>query len=745
MTANIDHLLAKSEPPETVMRHTDLVVEAWQALRDRYAEDLDLPDEFWQRGYWSALFHDFGKICGNFQDMIHKKPGWLDRTVRHEFLSGMFLFLANPEEVKRHPLWVFAVFSHHKPLTDLLFQQDALRKLVLLEADFAVAKAVFLEKSQAAGQPFPLWAKDQSGAMCRSTLGVLYKVFEEKILKPIPPNFTAQQRTEYIFYKAMLNIADWTASAHRELPSGWTFDSEFLKEKIIQKLQGENKPVENFQFLKFQQDCLRSGSTLAVAPTGSGKTEAALLWASQKRAFEKIIYLLPTRVTSNAIYRRLIQYFEKDRCAVVHSSALFFQKEISDRFADDDRGYLLDKTFFRDVSVCTVDQVLTQGFNLGFWEIKTFHLLRAKIIIDEVHLYEPYTLGLIISTIRFLKTEFKAEFFIMTATMPQKLLALLQKTLGIGEVDIVRDQELLDKARNIFEVRDNDADGVYDEVRSWLSQNKKVLVVVNTVDEAIRLYAQYKPHTPHIMCYHSRFIQLHRQEKEEEILRREKTGEPFLLIATQVVEVSLDIDFDVLFTENAPMDALIQRAGRVNRGRGKEGSKVIVFKHQPMVEELIYAREDFLTKTFDLLREKNGQKLTERELTELVDKVYENYNVETDDGYQRGLNAYANIQRHLHFIKDNTGLQESYTREGLDTEAVIPEMFYEALQGQKQEVKHKHEVSIRKPKLRWAVWRKDPEHEWFKYLDCYYDSETGLKFKTKGNKEKYGESGTLSH
>ncbi|MBL7798058.1 MAG: CRISPR-associated helicase Cas3' [Saprospiraceae bacterium] len=744
MTTNIDHLLAKSDPQETVMQHTDEVVKAWQALRERYATDLDLPDEFWQRGYWSALFHDFGKICGNFQDMIYKKPGWLNRTVRHEFLSGMFIFFANPEEVKRHPLWVFAVFSHHKPLTDLLFQDNRDKTLVLSEADFAAAKTVFLERSRVAGVPFPLWEKDQSGKMPRVPMDGLYKVFYEKILNLMPKDFTAGQRTEYIFHKAMLNIADWTASAHRELPSGWTFDPDFLEKKIIQKLQKENKPVENFQFLKFQQDCLRPGCTMAVAPTGSGKTEAALLWASQKREFEKIIYLLPTRVTSNAIYQRLIQYFEKDRCAVVHSSALFFQKEIDDRYAADDRGYLLDKTFFKDVSVCTVDQVLTQGFNLGFWEIKTFHLFRAKVIIDEIHLYEPYTLGLIVSTISFLRTEFKAEFFIMTATMPHKLLALLQKTLDIGDAGTVRDHQLLDKSRNIFEVRETESDGIETEVKKWLSQKKKVLVVVNTVDEAIRLYEKYKPYTPHIMCYHSRFIQLDRQEKEKMILEREKTGESFLLVATQVVEVSLDIDFDVLFTENAPMDALIQRAGRVNRGRKKEGSKVIVFKHQPMVEELIYAREDFLTKTFDLLREKNGQKLTERELTELVDKVYENYNVEADESYQLGLNIYTEIQRGLHFIKDNTGLQESYTREGLDTESIIPDKFYEALQGAKQEVKHKYEVSVRKPKLKWATWRKDPEHDWFKYLDCFYDNETGLKFKTKGNKEKYHESITIS-
>jgi CRISPR-associated endonuclease/helicase Cas3 len=745
MAYNIDHLLAKSEPQETVMQHTDLVVEAWQAIRVRYSADLNLSDEFWQQGYWSVLFHDFGKICGNFQDMIHKKSGWLNRTIRHEFLSGMFLVLANPELVKRQPLWVFAVFSHHKPLTDLLFQQDALRTLVLPEADFVATKSVFLERSRTAGVAFPLSEKDQSDKLPRIPFDVLYKVFYDKILNNMPKNFTAKQRTEYIYYKAMLNIADWTASAHRKLSAGWTFEPAFLKEKIIEKLNQERKLKGEFKFKQFQENCLKDGCTIAVAPTGSGKTEAALLWASRKRKFEKIIYLLPTRVTSNAIYKRLIQYFEKDRCAVVHSSALFFQKEIDDHYAADDRGYLLDKTFFKDVSVCTVDQILTQGFNLGFWEIKTFHLLRAKVIIDEIHLYEPYTLGLIVSSIRFLRSEFKTDFFIMTATMPQKLLALLQKTLNIGENNTIRDHQLLDQARNIFEVRETDANGIEEEVKQWLKQKKKVLIVVNTVDEAIRLYELYKKHTKRIMCYHSRFIQLDRQQKEEEILEREKTGDPFLLIATQVVEVSLDIDFDLLFTENAPMDALIQRAGRVNRGRGKNGSKVVVFKHQPMVEELIYSREDFLIRTFDLLREKSGYKLTERELTELVDKVYENYNVENDEGYQRGLKAYSHVQENLHFIKDNTGLQESYTREGLDTESIIPELFYEKLQGAKQEDKHKYEVSVKKTKVKWLTLRPDPEHKWFKYLECYYDSETGLKFKTKVNKGKYKENLTSSH
>ena len=201
-----------------------------------------------------------------------------------------------------------------------------------------------------------------------------------------------------------------------------------------------------------------------------------------------------TRVTSNAIYQRLKSYFGKGNCAVVHSSAFFFRKELDDTFTK--TAYLKDRTFFRNVNVCTINQILTQGFNLGFWEIKTFHLLNAKVIIDEIHLYEPYTLGLIIATIAYLREAFNTQFYIMTATMPKNLKALLTNTLCSNNGDsgfmLIEDKELLDLARNTFEVREKSIDELEREIITEIEAGRKVLIVVNTVDEAIRLYQQYK-------------------------------------------------------------------------------------------------------------------------------------------------------------------------------------------------------------------------------------------------------------
>ncbi|MBN8679683.1 MAG: CRISPR-associated helicase Cas3' [Chitinophagales bacterium] len=736
MNGILDHILAK--PDETLLQHTDAVVERWQLLRQRYCQMLDLPEDFWRHSYWSVLFHDFGKVCTNFQDALPpRKSGWERNRIRHEFLSGNFMLLANaPEFLEKQPLGVFAVFSHHKPLTDELFQGDANQRLMLPQREYHALQAIFKEKSQGAGFHFEINAA-RADAFGKGNCKGFYKQFD-KFSKNLMPGFSSSDRRKYIFFKALLNIADWLGSSHRNLSSGLIYNAQFLQEKIIQKLQDENKPFKDFRFKEFQLDSCKQGSVLAIAPTGSGKTEAALLWASQKEEFEKIVYLLPTRVTSNAIFLRLGKYFGEDNCGVVHSSARLFLKEMK---LDQDRKYILDRTFFKELTVCTIDQILTQGFNLGFWEIKTFHLFRAKVIIDEIHLYQPYTLALIVETVRYLRKEFQTQFFIMTATMPQKLLNLLSRTLEIGEENIIRDSQLLNEARNTFEVRKNSSDEMDDEIKSWLLQNKKVLVVVNTVDEAVRLYEKYKPLTTNRICFHSRFIQKDRVSKEALILEKEKSGEPFLLVATQVVEVSLDIDFDVLFTENAPIDALIQRAGRVNRGRKKADSKVIVFRHQEFIEDKIYP-EEVLEKTFTLLSERDGERLQEKMLTELVDLVYENFDVENDEGYLRGKNAYTQIQTKLCFIKDNDGLDETYTREGLDSVNIIPTRFEEFLSNKDELEKTKHEVSIRRQNLHRGKCYKDKKHSWFRYFDCIYDEETGLKFLPKPTTYVSGESTT---
>ena len=772
MREYLEHLLAKTEltkveqKPEWLGRHTDLVLAAWAEVRARYGAALQQDEAFWFESFVAALFHDLGKATENFQEGMQRslnkqKPLFEKRHIRHEVVSGAYMFFhtacRNKALVTKNPGPILAVFTHHKAFTDSLFDdadgspdKEWSIKTQDLDAFAEYAQARLQEQFEVPINFWKQWQEATKFVIQGNYQKHLYQVFAKAIKPTLLKDLAAEYRKIYILHKAILNISDWTASGHRHLEKQLVFTPEQLENRVFAKLVEEGKRTaeqrSHFQFRPFQYYSLVNANVLAVAPTGSGKTEASLLWASLRKGFEKIVYLLPTRVTANALYKRLNGYFgayeteadtkPEDYTAVVHSSAMLFRQDLDEHYSDFD--YLRESAFFRAVSVCTVDQLLTQGFNLGSWELKTFHLLRAKVIIDEVHVYAPYTLGLLIASIEYLRANFQTQFYVMTATMPEKLKQLLLKTLGTGTMELA-ENTLLNERRNIFRTTTETVDELGPEIVRHLGAGTKVLLVVNTVNEAIRLYEQYQKYKP--LCYHSKFIVKDRLEKEDQILKQEKepAEDGFLLIATQVVEVSLDIDYDVLFTENAPMDALIQRAGRVNRNREKQHTEVVVFPALPVTEQFVYedAPPETLKKTFDLLTEKSGQRLSEAELLKLVDAVYKDWNVEEDTSYLQGKKAHQDVQARYSFVMDVDARKEesAYTREGMDSINIIPLSFKSCCQHLPRHLKAKYEVPIRK----WQAKERGAEAErdnrgretGFVYCDVAYSSEKGVLFKEK--------------
>lgn len=738
----LNQILAKSNPDETLIEHTNNVLKVWVDLRERYSEIIADPG-FWKHSFYTVLFHDFGKICLNFQETLKKERAYGDdERVRHEFFSGMFLFGNDHNYYLENPLPLVAVFSHHKAFNDEGFNAHVLRNTVLKHTIEKEVVEEFLGYAESKAKEFniePLSIKEKLKFYIIQNYKVLTTHYKNKFYDHLRKAGVVNQhhRKLYIFLKGTLNISDWTASGHLELEKGIEYSKKDLERKIVAKLKKDEKTeiADSFRFRRFQNKSNTTKDVIATAPTGSGKTEASLLWASNKKEWERIIYLLPTRVTSNAIFIRLREYFGKRDVALIHSTARLFRKELPDDHYDQ-KDYFREKTFFKNINVCTVDQILTQGFNLGFWEVKTFHLLNAKVILDEIHLYSPYTLGLIIATIQYLKNEFNTSFYIMTATMPTKLLKLIQETLG--DVKLIKDIELLDQARNQFEIREETIDHLIEEIETVVVQGKKTLVVVNSVDKAIELYqklgevANKNGYTA--ICYHSRFINKHRSKKEEQIFDLDIKNNGGILIATQVVEVSLDIDFDILFTENAPIDAIIQRAGRVNRKNEKDETKVVIAKHFE-ISKTIYQEASILINTFEEFTEKNEQRLTEKQLTEMVDVVYSDMNVKENANYQEGLNKYLKIQRHLNFIKDLTTDERVFTRENLDRETVIPSCFKSCLvdEDERDEI-IKYELSIIKYRVQSAITEKGPFNSIF--IDYPYSYEKGLEFINVSNTNK---------
>lgn len=729
---------AKSQPEvESLTEHTIAVINIWSQLRERYYLEIK-DDAFWNMSFLVTSFHDFGKICNIFQDTIKGKRAFNDdERVRHEFFSGMFLYLNDIKYYENNPESIVAVFSHHKAFNDGGFNEHISRnrtiKSVLqqnLIEEFVVLINRVANQKKLKGLKLEANTINFINSDYEKLLLVYKKKFYEQLSKTNYLN--SKNRKNYILHKALLNISDWTASGHLQLEKGIDYNKAFLANKIISKLQddGKNDIAQNFSFRDFQNESIEDINVIAIAPTGSGKTEASLLWATSKKDWERIIYLLPTRVTSNSIYTRLTDYFGDEYTQLIHSTARQYIKEQKDNSYDQKR-YFRDKSFFKNINICTVDQILTLGFNLGFWEVKTFHMLNARVIIDEIHLYSPYTLGLIISTIQYLKDNFNTKFYIMTATMPTKLQNLLGKTLG--DFKLIKDKELLEKSRNVFEVKDFFIDEYLDEIISNIENGKKVLIVVNTVDKAIELFENLKEVAENsnkkAVCYHSRFIKKERSKKEKEIFELDKENDGGFLVATQVVEVSLDIDFDILFTENAPIDAIIQRAGRVNRKRKKDDSKVIIFKNYE-ISERIYDSGNVLLNTFQEFKKVEGQKLTEKELNELVDIVYKDLDIETNEKFIEGLNKHLDIQYKYNFIKDLTTDEKVFTREGLDTISVIPDLYYEELADcRDKDILSNHELTISKRRAN-SIKLVSGEFG-FKFIDADYNDEKGLTFKER--------------
>lgn len=335
-----------------------------------------------------------------------------------------------------------------------------------------------------------------------------------------------------------------------------------------------------YPFQEKVYDHLMSGqSVILQAPTGAGKTRAALYpflrsWEYDEDFPRKCIYAVPMRVLANQFneeYSELVDNYNFLRPMKVEIQTGEHRK---------------DPRFESDLIFATIDQVLSSfliapyslpkrlsNFNAGA-------IAGAYLVFDEFHLFEPTSM--LPTTLEMLKIlKGVGPFLLMTATFSGDMLAGLAEQLGAVVVPGSQ------AARTAMQtIPSQNKTRYYHVVQASLNadaviQNhqRRSLVVCNVVDRARRLYQELRAHpelgNTEVILLHSRFLPEDRKRIEATIRDRFKKGNQegsWIAIATQVIEVGLNITCEALHTELAPANAVLQRAGRCARYAGETGN-----------------------------------------------------------------------------------------------------------------------------------------------------------------------------
>lgn len=697
-------ILAKKENKISLKKHTEDLLETAENLLKKIKDKINWnnkitlsAEKFEKLLKYAIFFHDLGKVSPHFQ--LRKmgnenfEPKLTDfPDVRHNIFS---LFFINKEKVKDlcdekenlYATFLSAIAFHH-------WKKDEKEYVLHINENLIEACKILLKKENGKyiGEKLAENLKDHFKDFSLNKLEngeTIDKLinFDEYLAEHIKNEgnlISADIIPPYSLYflperirgehekKIDLNL--WVLisgflmridhfSSFVENEGGEKFKLEDVEREassvdILEKLR-EDKNLKDEEL--WQKELIKENkdkNLILIAPTGTGKTEFAFAWAEGKKFF----YTLPLRVATNQIFERASRYFNifyeknedpyiKGNVGLLHSDAdlyLIDKSEISkDSFGDGETPKILElaRHFSLPVNISTGDQIFPSALKFPCYEKIYATIGYSRLIIDEVQAYDPQACAIVVKMIEDI-VSLGEKFLLMTATLPGFVKEYLKAREIIKEDDIKDLYENIvktDLVRHKIKLVKKDIIEDVNEIRDKLSKSKRVLIILNTIEKAEKVYEkilnELKNENIDILFLHSRFTLNERkrrellicggvyevnkdlekikifeqeidlkntsqkisikdpiynkifksEEKEERTFelvvkieekedkkivkieglfqnpKLEEDEKPRILVATQVVEASLDIDADYLFTEICPMDSLIQRMGRVMR------------------------------------------------------------------------------------------------------------------------------------------------------------------------------------
>ena len=722
-----NEFLAKSNG-ETIMEHTENLISNLKNFFIIYSE-INVDKKLL---LLACIYHDLGKINKKFQSKLSGKRQ--NGELPHGLLSTSFIdsksLSENGFDKSDIKVLSYSVALHHERDLSEISEEDFSSEIELMniEADYFLK---YLEKLQniyfdymneniGENLKYSIFRIENEKVKLKKLSKKYYKlngrIYSQDFILSEKETFETFQK--YVMLKGLLNKIDYAASSYIPVEE----KNDFLEEKmnaflknVLKKDNPENDWNELQKFMIHNQN----KNVVVVAQTGYGKTEAGLLWIGNNKGF----FTLPLRVAINAIFDRVKNQIviekPENRIGLLHSDfrEIYIEdikkkeKNNLEKIDNDELFMYMDKTkqLSLPLTVCTIDQLFDFVFRAPGFELKVATLSYSKVVIDEIQMYSTDLLAYLIYGLKYI-TDFGGKFAIMTATLPGIIIDLLKKE----EIEFVTTEPFInDKKRHNIKVLKNTINAEF--IKENYKDNK-ILVACNTVKKSKQIYEDLKNlgiECKELNLLHSRFIKKDRAEKEKEIsefanpkrfeenVKKERElkniCENGIWIGTQVVEASLDLDFDILITELSDLNGLFQRMGRCYRNRevldekyncyvfteecsGIKGSKAVIDKeiHQKSKEVLI---------NIDGL-------LTEKEKLELIDKVYSTESLKDTEYYGRLVkNIYALKNYIVEYEKTKSEVQKIFRN--IASRDIIPKIVY---QENVEEIKKNIEILKKKSK-----------------------------------------------
>lgn len=613
----------------------------------------------------AALFHDIGKANEDFMQAVTGSAAV--QTMRHEHLSALLLCLPevrqwlSANERIDVDVVTAAVLSHHLKASDQNSDNHkergwqwghprGIKHSVRLYLNHPEIESILARVAAIAGLgEYPRlkmtrWAPDEPWAQTAWRSGSkAARDFNRQCRKKDTPRLALQ-----LAVKAGLIVADSVASGifrqdlsldkwidevvHSAPITGREVSTAILEPRAAQISRRRGLP---FTLHPFQERAGSEGArTLLLAACAAGKTLAAWKWAesmADQHEIGRVIFLYPTRGTATEGFRDYVGWAPEAESAYVAGDSRFMLADMATNPSEATSGKNFDPL--------TEDQ--ERLFALGLWPRRYFSatvdqflgfiehsytglcllpvLADSVVIIDEVHSFDPRMFDRLIA---FLK-HFALPVLCMTATLSPGRIRQLEDA-GLKLYRASEDKEL-EKVEQHPRYRLEPVDGVDSAmiraIEAWRA-GQRILWVVNRVSECQRVAALLEIALGSaILTYHSRFRLMDRKGiHAETVTLFQQRNHPAIAVTTQVCEMSLDLDADLLITELAPISSLVQRFGRANRKLdGKPAEfRARLLTYQPASEKP-YQRDDLVAATGFLADLGTGD-VSQRQLAEALDR-----------------------------------------------------------------------------------------------------------------------------